>query len=59
MSLLVIIALVVIAFTVAGRLATPPRERLALREWTVRDAYRNLVRGLDLWAPLQDRLPLR
>lgn len=59
MSLLVIVGLVLLSFTLAGRWATPRRERLPLRDWTLLDAWRNLVRGLDVWAPLQDRLPLR
>lgn len=59
MSLIIIIVFVIVVFTFAGRWATPKRERFDLREWTIRDVYRNLVRGLELWAPLQDRLPLR
>ncbi len=59
MSLVIIVGLVLGAFTAVGRWATPKRERLPLRDWSLRDAYRNLVRGLDMWAPLQDRLPLR
>lgn len=59
MSLIVIIGLVLSAFTMAGRCVTPKPERLPLRDWTVLDAWRNLLRGLEVWAPLQDRLPLR
>jgi len=58
MSLVIIVGIVLGIFTAAGRWATPKRERLPLQEWSLWDAYRNLVRGLDIWAPLQDRLPL-